>query len=124
MSVETFIKSTTQKHSALIKNPESFNGDHAKWKWFKQAVNNKLCHNTDHYSGYDDKIDYIDSYLGNKIGHILNHKQDSNNHLNFEIYSDLLNFLNKYYQDHLQGKINMKEWEAFCIKHDNQFPVF
>ena len=54
----------------------------------------------------------------------MNYKWDSNDHLDFEIYSDLLSFLNKYYQNHLQGKIDMKEWEIFCIKYDDQFPVF
>ena len=58
------------------------------------------------------------------MSHILNHKQDSNDYLNFKTYSDLLSFLNKYYQNHLQGKTDMKEWEALHIKHDDQFPVF
>ena len=119
MSTETFTKSTTQKHSALIKNPKSFNNNCLKWKQFKQAVNNKLHHNINHYPSHNDKINYIDSYLDNKVNHILNYKQDSNDHLNFEIYSDLLSFFDKYYQDHLQGKINMKEWEAFYIKYDD-----
>ena len=101
MSIETFTKSTTQKHSALIKDLKPFNGNHLKWKWFKQAVNNKLCCNTDHYPNYDDKIDYIDSYLSDKVDHVLNHKQDSNDHLDFKTYSDLLSYLNKYYQNHL-----------------------
>ena len=74
MSVETFIRSTTQKHSALVKDSESFNDDCAKWKQFKQTINNKLCCNADHYPDYDDKIDYIDSYLNDKVDHILNHK--------------------------------------------------
>ena len=109
MSVEAFIKSTTQKHSVSVKDPELFNGDCSKWKQFKQAVNNKLHHNINHYFNHDDKIDYIDSYLSDKVSCVLNHKQDSNNYLNFEIYSDLLSFLNKYYQDHLQGKTDMKK---------------
>ena len=54
----------------------------------------------------------------------MNHKQDSSNHLDFETYLNLLSFLNKYYQDHLQSEINIKEWEALHMKHDNQFPVF
>ena len=54
----------------------------------------------------------------------MNHKWDSNDHLDFEIYSDLLSFLDKYYQDHLQGETDMKEWEALCMKHDDQFSVF
>ena len=124
MSMKAFTRSTTQKCSVPVKDPELFNGNCSKWKQFKQAVNNKLCHNTNHYPGHDDKINYIDSYLGNKVGHILDHKQDSNNHLDFETYSDLLSFLDKYYQDHLQGKINIKEWEALHMKHDDQFPVF
>ena len=109
MSTEASTRSTTQKHSTSVKNSELFNGDHSKWKWFKQAVNNKLCHNINHYSSYNDKIDYIDSYLSNKIDCILNHKQDSNDYLNFKTYSDLLSFLNKYYQNHLQGETNIKE---------------
>ena len=124
MSVEASTRSTTQKCSAPVKDPELFNDDCSKWKWFKQAVNNKLCHNADHYSDHNDKIDYIDSYLDDKVGCVLDHKQDSNDHLNFETYSDLLSFLDKYYQDHLQDETDMKEWEAFCMKHDNQFPVF
>ena len=101
MSVKAFTKSTIQKHSALIKNLKLFNDNHSKWKWFKQAVNNKLHCNTDHYPSYNDKIDYIDCYLNDKVDHILNYKQNSNNHLNFKIYSDLLSFLDKYYQNHL-----------------------
>ena len=124
MNTETFIKSTTQKHSALIKDPESFNDDYAKWKQFKQTVNNKLCCNANHYLNYNDKINYIDSYLNNKVNYVLNHKWDSNDHLNFKIYSDLLSFLNKYYQDHLQDKTNMKKWEILCMKHNDQFSVF
>ena len=54
----------------------------------------------------------------------MNHKQNSNDHLDFETYLNLFSFLNKYYQDHLQSKTNMKKWEAFHIKHDDQFPVF
>ena len=124
MSMEAFIRSTTQKHSAPVKDPELFNGDCLKWKQFKQAVNNKLHRNTDHYPNQDDRIDYIDSYLGDKVGRVLDHKWDSNDHLDFRTYSDLLSFLDKYYQDHLQGKTDMKEWEAFHMKHDDQFPVF
>ena len=44
--------------------------------------------------------------------------------MNFKIYSNLLSFFNKYYQDHLQDKINIKKWKAFCIKYDDQFSVF
>ena len=124
MNVKIFTKSTTQKCSASVKDLKPFNGDCSKWKWFKQAVNNKLCCNINHYLNYDDKIDYINSYLNDKINHILNHKWNSNNHLNFKIYSDLLSFLNKYYQDHLQGEINIKEWETFHMKHNNQFFIF
>ena len=124
MNVKAFTRSTIQKHSVLVKDLELFNGDCSKWKWFKQAVNNKLHHNADHYSNHDDKIDYIDSYLGDKVGCVLDHKQDSSDHLDFKIYSDLLSFLDKYYQDHLQGKTDMKEWEALCMKHDDQFSVF
>ena len=124
MSVETFTRSTTQKHSALIKDPEPFNGNCSKWKWFKQAVNNKLYHNADHYPGHDDKIDYIDFYLNNKVGCVLDHKWDSNNHLDFKTYLNLLSFFNKYYQNHLQGETDMKEWEVLCMKYDDQFPVF
>ena len=109
MSTETFIKSTTQKHSALVKNPKLFNDNHAKWKQFKQTVNNKLHCNINHYFSYNNKINYIDSYLDDKVSHVLNHKQNSNDYLNFKTYSDLLSFFNKYYQDHLQGKTNMKE---------------
>ena len=97
MNVEVFTKLTTQKCSALIKNPESFNDNHSKWKWFKQTVNNKFCCNINHYFNYNNKINYIDFYLDDKIDCILNHKQNSNNHLNFETYSDLLSFFNKYY---------------------------
>ena len=97
MNVEAFTKSTTQKHSASIKNPELFNDNHLKWKQFKQTVNNKLYHNTDHYLNHNDKINYIDFYLNDKIDCILNYKQNSNNHLNFKIYSDLFSFLDKYY---------------------------
>ena len=74
MSMKTFIKSTTQKHSALIKDLKLFNYNYLKWKWFKQAVNNKLHCNINHYSGYNDKIDYIDFYLSNKVNCILNYK--------------------------------------------------
>ena len=124
MSTEASTRSTTQKCSASVKDLELFNGDYLKWKWFKQAVNNKLCCNADHYLNHDDKIDYIDSYLGDKVGRVLNHKWDSNDHLDFKTYSDLLSFLDKYYQDHLQGETDMKEWEALCMKHDDQFPIF
>ena len=124
MSAEAFIKSITQKCSASVKDPELFNDDCSKWKWFKQAVNNKLYCNTDHYSNYDDKIDYIDFYVNDKVNCILNYKWNSNNYLNFKTYSDLPSFFDKYYQDHLQDENDMKEWEAFCIKHDDQFPVF
>ena len=101
MSVKMFTKSTTQKCSAPVKDSEPFNGNHLKWKWFKQAVNNKLHCNTNHYLSHDDKINYIDSYLDDKVNCVLNHKQDSNNHLDFEIYLNLFNFLDKYYQNHL-----------------------
>ena len=101
MNVEAFIRLTTQKHSALIKDSEPFNNNHWKWKQFKQTVNKKLCCNTDHYFNYNNKIDYIDFYLNDKVNHILNHKQNSNNHLNFEIYLNLLSFFDKYYQDYL-----------------------
>ena len=57
-----------------MKNLELFNGNCLKWKQFKQAVNNKLHYNTDYYSSHNDKINYIDSYLGNKVDYILNHK--------------------------------------------------
>ena len=116
MSVETFIKSTTQKCSASVKDPEPFNDDHLKWKQFKQAVNNKLHHNINHYFNYNDKINYIDFYLDDKVNHILNHKQNSNDHLNFKIYLNLLSFLDKYYQDHLQDKTDIKKWEIFCME--------
>ena len=109
MSVETFTKSITQKHSALIKDPEPFNDNYLKWKQFKQAVNNKLHHNINHYFNHNDKINYINFYLNDKVNCVLNHKQNSNDHLNFKIYSDLLSFLDKYYQDHLQSKMNIKE---------------
>ena len=119
--METFIKSTTQKHSASVKDLKPFNGNCSKWKQFKQTVNNKLCCNADYYLNHDD---YIDSYLNNKVSCVLNHKWDSNDHLNFKTYSDLLSFLDKYYQDHLQGEIDMKKWKAFCMRYNNQFPVF
>ena len=124
MSTEAFTKSTTQKHSASVKNPEPFNDNHLKWKQFKQIVNNKLCCNTDHYLNHNDKINYIDSYLDDKVDHILNHKWDSNNYLNFKIYSDLLSFLDKYYQNHLQGETDIKKWETLHIKHNDQFSIF
>ena len=124
MSVEIFIKSTTQKHSASVKNSELFNNNCSKWKQFKQAVNNKLHHNINHYLNYDNKIDYIDSYLNDKINYVLNHKQNSNNHLNFKIYSNLLSYFNKYYQNYLQNKINIKKWEILHIKYNDQFSVF
>ena len=68
MNVKAFIKSTTQKHSALIKDSELFNGNHLKWKQFKQPVN------ADHYSDYNDKINYIDFYLNDKVSCVLNYK--------------------------------------------------
>ena len=74
MNVKAFTKSTTQKHSALIKDSELFNDDYLKWKQFKQTVNNKLHHNINHYLSHNDKINYIDFYLNNKMSHILNHK--------------------------------------------------
>ena len=100
------------------------NSDCLKWKWFKQAVNNKLCCNADHYSNQNNKIDYIDFYLDDKIDYVLNYKWNSNNHLNFEIYSDLLSFFNKYYQNYLQNETDIKKWEAFYMKHNDQFSVF
>ena len=109
MSVKAFIKSTIQKHSALVKDLKLFNSDCLKWKQFKQAVNNKLHHNINHYFSQNDKINYINSYLSDKINCILNHKQNNNNHLNFKIYSDLFSFLNKYYQNHLQSKTDIKK---------------
>lgn len=124
MSTETFTKSTTQKHSASVKDPEPFNSNHSKWKWFKQAVNNKLHHNTDHYSDHKNKIDYINFYLSDKVDCILNHKQNSSDHLNFKTYSDLLSYLNKYYQDYLQEETDMKKWKALHMKHDDSFSVF
>ena len=124
MNVETFTKSITQKCFISIKDPELFNDDCLKWKQFKQAVNNKLHCNTDHYFSHDDKIDYINSYLNNKVNYILNHKQNNNDHLNFETYSDLLSFFNKYYQDHLQNETDMKKWKILCMKYNNQFSVF
>ena len=54
----------------------------------------------------------------------MNHKQNSNDHLNFKIYSDLLSFFNKYYQNYLQNETDMKKWEVFCMKYNDQFPVF
>ena len=74
MSTETFTKSIIQKHSALIKDLKPFNDNCLKWKQFKQAVNNKLHHNINHYLNQNDKIDYIDSYLNDKVDHILNYK--------------------------------------------------
>ena len=97
MSTEAFTRLTIQKCSALIKNPELFNSDCLKWKQFKQTVNNKLYHNADHYFNHNDKINYINFYLDDKVNCILNYKQNSNDYLNFEIYSDLLSFLDKYY---------------------------
>ena len=97
MSMETFTKLITQKCSASVKDPELFNDNYLKWKQFKQAVNNKLYHNINHYLSHNDKINYIDFYLDNKVDCVLNHKQDSNDHLNFKIYSDLLSFFDKYY---------------------------
>ena len=101
MSVKAFIKSITQKYSASVKNLKLFNGDCSKWKQFKQTVNNKLHHNINHYFNHNDKINYIDFYLDDKVDCVLNYKQNSNDHLNFRIYSDLLNFFDKYYQNHL-----------------------
>ena len=101
MSIKIFIKSTTQKCSASVKNPKSFNDNYLKWKQFKQTVNNKLHCNINHYLNHNDKINYIDFYLDDKVNCILNHKQNSNDYLNFKIYSDLLSFFNKYYQNHL-----------------------
>ena len=66
MSTEAFIKSIIQKCSASVKNSKLFNNDHSKWKQFKQTVNNKLYHNTDHYLNYNNKINYINSYLDDK----------------------------------------------------------
>ena len=109
MSMKAFTKSTTQKHSVSIKNPEPFNDDCSKWKWFKQAVNNKLHHNINYYFNYNDKINYIDFYLDDKVDHVLNHKQNSNDYLDFRIYFNLLSFLDKYYQNHLQDETDMKE---------------
>ena len=74
MSVEAFIKSTIQKHSVLVKDLKLFNNDCLKWKQFKQTVNNKFCCNVDHYLNQNDKIDYIDFYLNDKVDCILNHK--------------------------------------------------
>ena len=109
MSVETFTKSTIQKHSASVKDLELFNGNCLKWKQLKQIVNNKLYYNINHYFNQNNKIDYINFYLNNKVDYILNYKQNSNDYLNFKIYSNLLNFLDKYYQNHLQGKTDIKE---------------
>ena len=97
MSAEAFTKSTTQKCSALVKNLKSFNDNCLKWKQFKQAVNNKFHCNVNHYLNQNDKIDDINSYLNDKVDCILNYKQNSNDHLNFKIYSDLLSFFDKYY---------------------------
>ena len=119
-----FIKSIIQKCSVSVKDLKPFNNDCLKWKQFKQTINNKLYCNVNHYSNYNDKINYIDFYLSNKIDHVLNHKWDSNDHLNFKIYSDLLSYLNKYYQDYLQDETDIKELKTFCMKHNNQFPVF
>ena len=124
MSTETSFKSTTQKCSASVKDPEPFNDNHSKWKWFKQAVNNKLYCNIDHYPNQNDKIDYINSYLDDKIDCVLNHKWDSNDYLNFEIYSDLLSYFDNCYQDHLQNETDMKEWKTLHMKYNDQFLVF
>ena len=99
--MKAFIKSITQKCFALVKNSELFNGNCLKWKQFKQAVNNKLHCNVNYYFNQNDKIDYINFYLNNKVNHILNYKQNSNDYLNFEIYSNLFSFFDKYYQYHL-----------------------
>ena len=109
MSTKTSIKSTIQKHSISVKDSKLFNNNCLKWKQFKQTVNNKLHHNINHYFNHNDKIDYINFYLNNKINCILNHKQDNNNHLNFKIYLNLLNFFDKYYQNHLQSKTDIKK---------------
>ena len=74
MSMKTFIKSITQKCSASVKDLKPFNNNYLKWKQFKQTVNNKLYYNTDHYLNQNDKIDYIDFYLNNKVNYVLNHK--------------------------------------------------
>ena len=87
----------TQKHSALVKDSDSFNDNYLKWRQFKQAVNNKLHHNIDHYLNQNNKINYIDFYLNDKIDCILNHKQNSNDYLNFKTYLDLFSYLNNYY---------------------------
>ena len=97
MSVKAFTKLTTQKCSASVKDLKLFNSNCLKWKQFKQAVNNKLCHNTDHYFNQNNKIDYIDFYLNNKVNCVLNHKQNSNDYLNFKIYLNLFSFFDKYY---------------------------
>ena len=119
MNTETFTKLIIQKHSVSIKDSKLFNSNCLKWKQFKQTVNNKLHYNVNHYSDYDDKINYINSYLNDKVNHVLNHKWDSNDHLNFKIYSNLLSFFNKYYQDHLQDETDMKKWKTFYIKHND-----
>ena len=119
MSTEAFIKLITQKHFISVKDSEPFNNNYLKWKQFKQTVNNKLYHNINHYFDYNDKINYIDFYLNDKINHILNYKQNSNNHLNFKTYSDLLSFFNKYYQNHLQNKTNIKKWKALYMKYND-----
>ena len=72
--MKTFTKSIIQKCSILIKDSELFNDDYLKQKQFKQVVNNKLCHNINHYFDYNNKINYIDFYLDNKINCILNYK--------------------------------------------------
>ena len=74
MSAEAFTKLTTQKYFALIKDLEPFNDNHLKWKQFKQTVNNKLHYNTNHYFNHNNKIDYIDFYLDDKVDYILNYK--------------------------------------------------
>ena len=74
MSVKTFTKLTIQKCSTSVKDSELFNDDCLKQKQFKQTVNNKLCCNADHYFDHDDKIDYTDSYLDDKVDCILNYK--------------------------------------------------
>ena len=74
MSTEAFTKSIIQKYSALVKDSELFNNNYLKWKQFKQIINNKLCHNINHYLNHNDKINYIDFYLNDKVNHVLNHK--------------------------------------------------
>ena len=72
--MKAFIKSIIQKCSVLIKDLKLFNDDCLKWKQFKQTVNNKLCHNINHYPNQNNKINYIDFYLSDKVDCVLNHK--------------------------------------------------